>query len=193
MKITFNSPVVLTYAFACTIVYFAFLSLGIGKSIFILFPEFRPSSPSWYISLFGYALGHGSVDHLLGNMTFILLLGPILEEKYGSKNLLIMMLAGVFVTAILHMIIYSHGLLGASGVVFMFIVLVSLSNFNSGELPLSFLLVVLLFVGKEFWLFFEDDGVSHFAHIMGGAVGAIFGMNMGSSNKTKNTPPINFS
>jgi GlpG protein len=185
MKVTFNSPVVLSYAFLCTVVYFGLLSWGAGTSVFVLRPTFEFTSFTWYLSLFGYGLGHGSVDHLLGNMTFILLLGPILEEKYGSKNLLFMMLACVFITAILNVSFFSHGLLGASGVVFMFIVLVSLANFKSGEIPLTFILVVLLFVGKEFWQFFSDDGISHFAHIMGGAIGAIFGMQF--NNKSVST------
>lgn len=176
MKITFNSPVVLSYAFICTIVYFALLNFDIGTSVFILRPSFDFSSFSWYLSLFGYGMGHASADHLLGNMTFILLLGPVLEEKYGSKHLLVMMLACVLITAILHVSFFSHGLLGASGVVFMYIILVSLTNYKSGEIPLTFVLICLLFVGKELWQFFDNDGISHFAHIMGGAVGAIFGM-----------------
>lgn len=183
MKITFNSPVVLTFAFVCTVVYFGLLNFGIGTSIFVLRPEFEFTSFTWYLSLFGYGFGHGSADHLLGNMTFILLLGPVLEEKYGAKNLLIMIGGCLLVTAILHVAFFSNGLLGASGVVFMFIILVSLTNYKAGEIPLTFLLIVLLFVGKEVWQFFNDDGISHFAHIMGGAVGAVFGMQFGGSAK----------
>ncbi|MCB0477945.1 MAG: rhomboid family intramembrane serine protease [Crocinitomicaceae bacterium] len=183
MKITFNSPVVLGYAFISAIVYFALLNFNIGTSIFVLRPEFDVTSFTWYISLFGYGLGHGSADHLIGNMTFILLLGPVLEEKYGSKNLLIMILSCVLITAILHIAFFSHGLLGASGVVFMFIILVSLTNYKSGEIPLTFILIVLLFVGKEIWQFFDNDGISHFAHIMGGAVGAVFGMQFGKAKE----------
>ena len=186
MKITFNSPVVLTYAFICTIVYFGFLYFHIGQSFFVLAPDFRFSSIPWYFSLIGYSMGHASVEHLLGNMTFILLLGPILEEKYGSKNLLLMMVTGVLITAIFHIVFFPNGLLGASGVVFMFIILVSLANFKSGELPLTFLLVVVLFIGKELISIFDDDNVSRFAHIMGGAIGAVFGMLMVDKTESKN-------
>ena len=122
MKVTFNSPVVLSYAFICTVVYFGLLQFNIGSSIFVLRPSFDIDSFTWYLSLFGYGAGHANADHLLGNMTFILLLGPVLEEKYGAKNLLIMMGACLLITAILHVAFFSNGLLGASGVVFMFII-----------------------------------------------------------------------
>lgn len=183
MKVTFNSPVVLSFAFISTLVYFSLLQFGIGQPFFYLPAEFNFDSVTWYISLFGYSVGHGSTEHLIGNMTFILLLGPILEEKYGSKNLIAMILSCVLITAIFNIFLFDTMLVGASGVVFMFIILVSLANFKSGEIPLTFILVVFLFVGNEVWQFFNQDGISHFAHIMGGLVGAVFGMRM--SNKKK--------
>ncbi|MCE2713300.1 MAG: rhomboid family intramembrane serine protease, partial [Cryomorphaceae bacterium] len=129
----------------------------------------------WYPSLVGYTLGHANLEHLLGNFSIILMLGPILEEAYGTKKLLLMSLLTALITAIFHMMFWEHGLMGASGIVFMFIVLSSLINIKGKEVPLTFILVVFLFLGKEIYNAFSSDTISQFAHITGGIIGVIFG------------------
>jgi membrane associated rhomboid family serine protease len=111
----------------------------------------------------------------MGNMTFILLLGPIVEERYGSKKTLGMILITALVTALMNLFFFNTGLIGASGIVFMLIVLVSFTNVKSGQIPVTFILVAVLFVGKELLNSMWADNVSQFAHIMGGACGGIFG------------------
>ena len=174
--IRYNSPVVLTFSILSTIVYF--LNEAMAQSLtplFSLSPIFDFSSVSNYFSLFLYVVGHGSVDHLLGNMSFILLLGPILEEKYGSKNLLIMLLFTALATAILNLLFFNTGILGASGIVFMFILLVSFTNNKQGSVPLTFILILILYIGKEIYNGFQTDNVSQFGHIVGGICGSLFG------------------
>ena len=55
-----------------------------------LFSVYRSSlkDPLFYIRLFGHVLGHGSWDHFLNNMLLLLVVGPPMEEKYGSLPLL---------------------------------------------------------------------------------------------------------
>lgn len=182
MRITFNSPVILTFSIICACVYFLTGPMGILSDAFTLLPEWNLSSPTWYFRLFSHTIGHASTEHLMGNLAFILLIGPIVEEKYGSKNLIIMMLSTALVTALLHLLFYDNGLLGASGIVFMLILIVSLVNFRNKEIPLTFILVVIIFIGKEVLSSFENDGVSHFAHIIGGIVGAAFGFALGGKS-----------
>lgn len=150
----------------------------------VLKGAFNVSNWKWYFSLFGYTLGHGSTEHLIGNLSLILLLGPILEEKYGSKKLFSMLLLTAFLTAIVHILFFSHSLIGASGIVFMMIVLVSLTNVKSGEIPITFVLIMLLYVGQEVYKSFDSDQVSQFAHILGGILGAIFGYTFRPGGKT---------
>src|SRR5690606_38086157 len=95
------------------------------------------SQPVSLITLFTHVAGHASLEHLLGNLTFVLLLGPIIEEKYGGGPLLIMILITALVTGLLNVVFFHTGLLGASGVVFMLILLVSFTNTRSGEIPLT--------------------------------------------------------
>ncbi len=107
------------------------------------------SDPVSYWRLISHIAGHQDWVHLMSNFSFILLIGPILEEKYGSRRLLQMILFTALITGILNVIFFSTGLMGASGIVFMFIILSSFTNFRSGDVPLTFILIILLFLTKE--------------------------------------------
>jgi len=86
-----------------------------------------------------------------------------------------MMLTTAIVTAIFQVIFFTSGLLGASGLVFMFIVLVSFADVKEGTIPLTFIVVVLFFMGKEIMSSMSNDNISHYAHIAGGILGGVFG------------------
>ena len=177
IKITYNAPFVLTFSIACLI---ALLIAGLtdGKSTVHIFSVHGSDSFSNFLAyprMFGHALGHINFAHLLGNLTIILLIGPILEEKYGARDLTIMALITATITGLLHMLFFDGMLLGASGIVFMFIVLSSLVNVKKKTVPLTFILVCIIFLGNEFALSFEEDSVSQFAHILGGICGSVFG------------------
>ncbi len=175
MKLQYNSPVVLTYALASSLV--LIVSGGIVNIMpyFTVFPEMSLTNPIDYFRLFSHAFGHANWQHLLGNFTLILLLGPILEEKYGSKALLLMMLVTALITGVINVVFFPRPLLGASGVAFMLIVLSSVTNLKKGNIPITFLLIVFLFIGQEVFNSLKEDNVAQFAHIIGGAVGSAFG------------------
>lgn len=175
MKITFNAPFTLIFTIAAICVFILFQHAETPPMPFVLPGEFMFKEPVWYLSLVGYTLGHANLEHLLGNFSIILMLGPILEEAYGTKKLFLMVSITGISTALFHMLFWDYGLMGASGIVFMFIVLSSLFNIKEKELPLTFILVVVLFLGKEIYNSFSSDTVSQFAHIAGGVTGVIFG------------------
>ena len=100
--------------------------------------------PLFYIRLFGHVLGHASWDHFLNNMLLLLVVGPPMEEKYGSKPLLCGMVFTALVTGVLQCVLFPRsGLLGASGIVFMLIMLSSLAGF-SGCIPVTMLILAAL-------------------------------------------------
>ena len=176
IKISYNSPVVLSFSILASAVFLMqYMTSSIGYGWFHLPGHFQHANIISYFQLFSYPLGHASTEHLIGNLSFILLLGPVLEEKYGSKKLLMMIMSTTLITAILHILFFSASLLGASGVVFLFIMLISFTNASDGTIPLSFILIFLLFVGKEVINSFAQDNVSQFAHIIGGICGSMFG------------------
>lgn len=176
LSIKFNAPVTLTFSLLCTIVLIADrITLGNVMPFFMAYPGINFSNPFQFITLFTHVLGHADLNHLLGNLTFILLLGPIIEEKYSSQRLLNMIVITALITGLVNAIFFDTGLMGASGIVFMMILLVSFTNVRSGEIPISFILVAILFVGKEFIASTESNQIAESAHIIGGLCGGLFG------------------
>ena len=175
MKLKFNSPVVLWFSLICVAVFILDKIMAGHLMPYFTLGYVSLDQPLSVLTLFTHVLGHANLDHLIGNLTFILLVGPIIEEKYGDMRTLFMMLVTALATGILNVVIFRSGLLGASGIVFMFILLVSFTNTKSNEIPITFILIALLFIGKEILQSLQNDQISQFAHIMGGICGSIFG------------------
>jgi membrane associated rhomboid family serine protease len=179
MKIQYNSPVILTYALICALVMLLTHVFGDSvQSFFVLKAEFSFISFRDWLSLITYTLGHSSWNHLLGNMMLILLVGPMLEEKYSSKTLLIMMLLTALITAVSNIVLFNNNVLGASGIAFMMILLSSFSSFKKGNIPLTFVLVFVLYIGTEMVNAMGEDQISQFGHVAGGICGALFGFTL---------------
>lgn len=176
MRIKWNAPVTLSFALASTIIFVLdkFL-MGSLMGLFTVYPQIQWSNPFSILTLLTHCLGHGSMDHLLSNLTFILLIGPIVEEKYGSSALLYMIIITALITGIITVLFMNVGLMGASGIVFMLILLVSFTNVNGREIPITFILIAILFLGKEVLKSFELNNISETAHVIGGICGSAFG------------------
>jgi membrane associated rhomboid family serine protease len=187
MKLQYNSPVILTFTLIST----AVLAIDYVTAHFLITNFFTVSSsmsmwnPISYFRLFSHVFGHADWGHLLSNFSFILLIGPLLEEKYGSKIMMEMMFITALLTGIITLIFMNMTLLGASGIVFMLILLSSFANFKAGRIPITFLLIVLLYIGKEVANSFMQDSISQFAHIFGGICGGIFGFIINKSGSEK--------
>lgn len=176
--ITFNSPIILGFVIAC----FAVTLFGIisgGGITRLLFMTYRSSlkNPLTYLRFFTYVLGHSGWSHFVGNASYLLLLGPMLEEKYGPRMLIHIIAVTAFVTALINFIFFpSVALCGASGIVFAFIILASFTGFKNGEIPLTFILVAVLYIGQQIIEGIAiTDNVSNMSHIVGGVVGSIVG------------------
>ncbi len=179
LKIRYNAPLTLTFAIIASILVLVDQLLNThfiptyfmvpGKGIF------NTSDPIDWITLFTHTLGHSGWNHLLSNMALLLLLGPALEEKYGSVSLFIMIFVTAIVTGLLNAFFFPTALLGASGIVFMMILLSSFTNNRNGEIPLTFVLILVLYLATEAINAFRHDDISQFAHLIGGFCGSIFG------------------
>jgi len=179
MRIRYNAPITLSFALIATLVLAIDQLTGAGLIPWLCVvpgrDSFSFSSGLDYVRIFTHIIGHISWEHLIGNFAIILLIGPILEEKYGSVSILIMVLLTALVTGLLNALIFPSALLGASGVAFMMILLVSFTNIRNGEIPLTFILIVVLYLAKELIVSFQQDQISQFAHIAGGLCGSMFG------------------
>ncbi len=180
MKIRYNSPTILTFSLLCALISFLnqFTEGSLIQQYFTLPGRFNSGDPVNYWRMFSYTLGHANWDHLVGNLSLILLVGPALEEKYGGKKILLMMLATALITSGVHVFLFDSGLLGASGIVFMFILLSSFSNHNSDGIPVTLILIFVIFLLKEIMNTVNSDQISQFAHIMGGLLGILFGFRL---------------
>lgn len=175
MKLQYNAPVTLTYTLATALVLAMTAQLPTLKAFFVISPFFSFDNPADYFRLFSHVIGHANLNHFVSNFTFILLLGPILEEKHSSSALLVMIGFTALITSILTILFSSTGLLGASGIVFMLIILSSITHKEKGKIPLTFILVTVFFLGKEVMNMLAEDNISQTAHIIGGICGGIFG------------------
>ena len=176
-RIQYNSPLVLTYALvALGVLIINYWTQGISNMLFFSIYRSPLTDPLLYIRMLGHAIGHYDVSHFFNNLVLILLVGPMLEEKYGSKWLGIMMLVTALVTGLLFMAVSPYALLGGSGLVFMLILLSSFTNLQKGRIPFTLILAIFIFIGREILSgATTQTNVSHMTHIVGGICGAIFG------------------
>jgi len=179
MRIKYNAPTVLSFALLCALVLLLSQTLlrGLSEAWFMA-PgrgSFSAASARSWVCLITHVAGHANWSHLINNFSLILLIGPMLEENYGSRPLLLMILITALITGVLNVLLFKTALMGASGVVFMMILLSSFTNFSKGEIPLTFILVLVLYLGGELINSLKSDNISNFAHIAGGFCGSLFG------------------
>ena len=181
LVIRFNAPVILSFALLALLA----LLLGSwtdGATTYRFFSVYRSSlsDPLTYVRFFGHVLGHAGYDHYMGNMLLLLLVGPGIEEKYGHKTTALCIAVTALVTGLVQFIFFPNTvLLGASGIVFMMIVMSSLAGMKDGCIPITLILVLVLYIGGEI----VDgvvlrDNISQLTHILGGICGLVFGFSI---------------
>ena len=178
IKISYNAPVALTFSLLALI---ALLLDPItnGWTTVHLFSVYRCSlsDPLAFFRFFGHVLGHSGFSHYIGNIVLILVLGPNLEERFGSWNVLWAILLTAFISGLVQFIFFpGTALLGASGIVFMMILLSSFGGVRNGVIPVTLILVAIFYLGGELWdAITKQDNVSQLTHIIGGLCGTFLG------------------
>lgn len=181
LRISFNSPVILGFTILCFIALILnTLTKGSTNNLFFSVYHSSLGNPLTYIRFIGHVFGHAGWEHFIGNIMLILIVGPLLEEKYGSFEILFVILSTALVTGIANYLVFPrYQVLGASGVVFALILLSSFTSFEGGTIPLTFILVALIYIGQQIYsAVFVVDNISNFSHILGGVVGAGLGFFM---------------
>jgi len=177
MRVEYNAPVILTFSLLALLIHIinVFFIPNFTIHFFLVKPTMDLLNPLDYFRLVSHVLGHSSWNHLFSNLVLILLLGPILEEKYGSRKFIFMIFVTALSTGLINILFLSTGLLGASGIAFMFIILASIVGRKNNAIPLTFILVAVIFFGTEVTRAFQVNNISQTAHIVGGICGAAFG------------------
>lgn len=181
LRISYNAPAILSFVLIC----FAVQLLNVltkGASNRAVFSVYRSSflDPLAYLRCVCHVFGHANWNHLMGNMMYILILGPMLEEKYGTSNMVFIMLVTALATGLVNLIFFPNiRLLGASGIVFAMILLSSITITEEHTIPLSFILVAAIYIGQQAYQgLFTADNISQMAHIVGGIIGSVLGFVM---------------
>lgn len=192
-KPVFDSPVVILFA-------------SLSVAIFLLdvfFPDAKPvekffvchgakssvafnfKSPLDYLRMFTYAFGCAGWNSFFVNLLAVLLIGPSLEERYGSPILALMIFISVLVGGVLCACISPYEIRGASGIVFMMIVLCSLTTLMKKQILVSWIFVFAFYFWFEFYQDFPAEKISFveilqqkvpvFISLISGICGSLFG------------------
>lgn len=176
-RIDFNAPVIL--AMTGISLLFLLLNTITGGWINAISAAYYTAwtNPWMYPRLFTHIFAHANLTHYTGNFLMILAVGPMVEEKYGSAHLAAMIGITALITGLIHVAFFPNtAVIGASGIVFMLILLASFTNIQHGKLPLTVLLVGVLYIGNEVITgLTATDNISRISHIVGGLCGAAFG------------------
>lgn len=80
-------------------------------------------------------LGHPDFAAYCSNIVILLVVGPMAEERFGGKRILLAIALTALVTGLVLWFFFPNGaLMGASGVVFMLIVLASFAGVRTGTI-----------------------------------------------------------
>ena len=184
MKISYNAPVALTFALLSLLALVAnhFTNGWANATLFSVYRCSLLADPLGFFRFFGHVLGHSGYAHYIGNMVLILVLGPNLEDRFGSWNVLWAILFTALVSGLVQFIFFpGTALLGASGIVFMMILLSSFGGVKNGT---TLILVAIFYLGGELWdAIFVRDNISQLTHIIGGLCGTVLGFILSSGRK----------
>lgn len=187
MKISYNAPVALTFALLSLLALVAnhFTNGWANATLFSVYRCSLLADPLGFFRFFGHVLGHSGYAHYIGNMVLILVLGPNLEDRFGSWNVLWAILFTALVSGLVQFIFFpGTALLGASGIVFMMILLSSFGGVRNGTIPTTLILVAIFYLGGELWdAIFVKDNISQLTHIIGGLCGTVLGFILSSGRK----------
>lgn len=187
MKISYNAPVALTFALLSLLALVAnhFTNGWANATLFSVYRCSLLADPLGFFRFFGHVLGHSGYAHYIGNMVLILVLGPNLEDRFGSWNVLWAILFTALVSGLVQFIFFpGTALLGASGIVFMMILLSSFGGVRNGTIPTTLILVAIFYLGGELWdAIFVRDNISQLTHIIGGLCGTVLGFILSSGRK----------
>ena len=187
MKISYNAPVALTFALISLLALVANYFTGgwVNANLCSVYRCSLLADPLGFFRFFGHVLGHSGYAHYIGNMVLILVLGPNLEDRFGSWNVLWAILFTALVSGLVQFIFFpGTALLGASGIVFMMILLSSFGGVKNGTIPTTLIVVAIFYLGGELWdAIFVRDNISQLTHIIGGLCGTILGFILSSGRR----------
>ncbi len=183
LKFAMDAPVTLTFALISLILYLLD-SLAFKGSLaqkILLSPTcqtgslpFVVSQPVSFFRLILYAFSAVNWTALLANLLFVLLLGPAMEERYGSLVIGIMMGVSILFSGVLNAAFCPQSLKGCTSLVFMMIFLNSFMSFSKKKIPLSFIMIFALYIAYGILDKSTGNLLGTIVCVAGGLCGSLF-------------------
>lgn len=162
-------------------------------------PSFNFSSGLDYIKLLLHAFGSLTWTLVFINSLFALMLGPELEERYGSPVFALMLAVSVLVTGVLNACLSPAPLYGASCIIFTMIFLAGMTDLAKKKIRLSWIFIFIFYTTYQIYSAFAAGNASlatsakaatSAISLAGGICGSLFGFLV--SPKKRSAPRKNF-
>ena len=190
-KVNFDARVSICFCAAVLFVYildaFALKNYSLVQNIFSApgakgaSEPFNFSSPACYARLVLFVFGSKNFLQLIFSLAFILPFGALMEERYGSPAVALMIALAAFVSGVLNACLVPQSLCGAASAALTLILLSSITSFAKNEIHLSSLLTLALCLAGNLYLAALDGGLTRFAatslfvQLAGALVGSMAG------------------
>lgn len=181
LKVSYDAPVTLSFVIVCVVFFllnnFVIKNGALEKVLASPTTQagalpFIVKMPVSYVRLLLHVFGSTDGSALITNLILVMLLGPAMEERYGSVIIGIMIFVSALFSGVLNACFCAESLVGAVPVVCMMIFLNAFMSFSKKTFPLSFAAVIVLFVFLEI---FNGAGVVRIIIcIAGGLCGSLF-------------------
>jgi len=123
---------------------------------------------------------HGSFNHILFNMYGLMIFGPLLEQKIGSKRFLTIYLFSGLVAALLSSLFYARAL-GASGAIMgiigaLVVLMPDLRLLLFFIIPMPLWMAGIVWIAIDAWGVLVPSGVANIAHLIGMGTGMMYAL-----------------
>lgn len=178
MRLTCNAPVMLTLTTLSVFIYLLDTYIIPGFVASYCSSPHSLTDPNAFLRLFSYPFGHRSWVQLVTNYALLLLIGQILEKRYNALQLLSVIIVSVVLTGLINTFIQANPLVGSDGISVCMVLFISLSYVRKGELPLSLVVIVILFFIAEFDTLFNSDNLSRLSILTGAVLAVLYGLTL---------------
>ncbi|MBP5568442.1 MAG: rhomboid family intramembrane serine protease [Treponema sp.] len=126
------------------------------------------------LGLFLYIFGGADPALLFTNLLFIALIGPSMEERYGSFIIGIMMFVSALFAGVLNACFCKYPMSGCSAVVFMLVLLNAMMYFSKNKITGTSVSMIILFILREVYIKNPNKAVGVIIILAGGLCGSLF-------------------
>ena len=181
LKVSYDAPVTLSFVIICAVLFllntYVIKSGALGNLLASPTSQagglpFIVKQPLSYLRLLLYIFGTADMNTLLTNLIMIIMLGPAMEERYGSVIIGLMIFVSALFSGVLNACFSADSLSGALPVICMMVFLNAFMAFSKKTVPLTFIFVIVLIAFMQ--IFSGNNAIQIIICITGGLCGSLF-------------------